>query len=73
MTVLADVYTAIHHVIKPLILIADGSKVNSHIEELKSLKSVLTENKKGGVGNTCIISCRPSVMTGCCSPEWKEK
>lgn len=35
MTVLADVYTAIHHVIKPLTLIADGSKVNSHIQELE--------------------------------------
>lgn len=57
MTVLSDVYTAIHHVIKPLILIADGSEVNSHIQELKSLKSVFTENKKGVVGNSCIISC----------------
>lgn len=56
MTVLAVVYTAIHHVIKPLILIADGSKVNSHIQELKSLKSVFTGNKKGAVGNSCIIS-----------------
>lgn len=36
MTVLADVYTAIHHVIKPLILIADGSKVNSHISGVRA-------------------------------------
>lgn len=73
MTVLADVYTAIHHVIKPLTLIAVGSKVNSHIQELKILKNIFTENKKGVVGNSCIISCRPSVTTHCCSPEWKEK
>lgn len=57
MTVLADVYIAIHHVIKPLTLIADGSKVNRHIQELKSLKSIFTENKKGVVGSSCIISC----------------
>lgn len=56
MTVLADVYTAIHHVIKALTLIADGSKVNGHIQQLKSLKSVFTKNKKGVVGNSCIIS-----------------
>jgi len=57
MTVLADVYTAIYHVIKPLILIADGSEVNSHIQELKILKSVFMENKKGVVGASGIISC----------------
>lgn len=57
MTALADVYTAIYHVIKPLTLIADGSKVNGHIQELKILKSVFIENKKGVVGTSCIISC----------------
>lgn len=57
MTALADVYTAIYHVIKPLILIADGSKVNSHIKELKFLKSGFIENKKGVVGTSCIIPC----------------
>jgi len=57
MTALADVYTAIYHVIKPLILIADGSEVNSHIQELKILKSVFMENKKGVVGASAIISC----------------
>lgn len=56
MTVLADVYTAIHHVIKPLILIADGSKVNSHIQELKNLKSLFPETERGAVGNSCVIS-----------------
>lgn len=57
MTALADVYTAIYHVIKPLILIADGSKVNSHIKELKFLKSGFIENEKGVVCTSCIIPC----------------
>lgn len=71
MTVLADVYTAIHHVIKPLILIADGSKVNSCIQELEHEECIHWE--QGRRCNSCDISRWPSVMTSWCSSVWKEK
>lgn len=71
MTVLADVYTAIHHVIKPLILIADGSKVNSHIQELEHEECIHWE--QGRRCNSCGISRWPSVMASWCSSAWKGK
>lgn len=71
MAVLADVYTAIHHVIKPLILIADGSKVNSCIQELEHEECIHCE--QGRRCNSCSISRWPSVMTSWCSSAWKEK
>lgn len=71
MTVLADVYAAIHHVIKPLMLIADGSKVNRHIQELEHEECIHWE--QGRSWNSCAISRWPSVMTSWCSCAWKEK
>lgn len=71
MTVLADVYTAIHHVIKPLTLIADGSKVNSRVQELEHEECIHWE--QGRWCNSCSISRWPSVMTGWCSSAWREK
>lgn len=71
MTVLADVYTAIHHVIKPLILIADGSKVNSHIQEREHEECIQWE--QGRRCSSCSIWRWPSVMTSWCSSVWREK
>lgn len=71
MTVLAGVYRAIHHVIKPLTLIADGSEVNSHIQELEREECIHWE--QGRRWNSCSISRWPSIMTDWCSSAWKEK